>query len=147
MLSRKTEDYLEAILMIVEEKGYARPKDIVFKMDVKHPSVTEMLGKLVSQGLINYEKYGEVKLTSDGLSVARKIKKKHETFEKFLKIIFVSDKVAKEDACTLEHHLNPETIKQFSKFVTFVDSLKKKPKFIKQFEKYCRTGELPKKVE
>ena len=147
MLSRKTEDYLETILVIVEEKGYARPRDIVSKMGVKHPSVTEMLGKLASYELINYEKYGEVKLTTEGLSVARKIKKKHETFEKFLKIIFVSDKVAKEDACTLEHHLNQETIKQFSKFVAFVDALKKRPKFIKLFENYCRTGEMPKKVE
>jgi len=143
MLSRKAEDYLEAIYTIVEEKGYARPRDIVKKMGVSAPSITEMLKKLYDVGLIKYERYTEVRLTSEGLSIAKKIKKRHEIFENFLKIIFISDKVAEEDACTLEHHLNSETVRQLSKFVDFVQSFKKSPEFFKHFRKYCDTGELP----
>lgn len=143
MLSRKAEDYLEAIFIIVKKKGYARPRDIVKGINVKPPSATEMLKKLSNEGLIEYEKYSEIRLTARGLSMAKKIKKRHEIFENFLKIILISDKVAEEDACILEHHLNPETVRQLSKFVDFVHSFKKSPDFFKHFRKYCNTGELP----
>jgi DtxR family Mn-dependent transcriptional regulator len=45
MLSRKTEDYLEAIYNIIEKKGYARVKDIALELKVSSPSVTEMMRK------------------------------------------------------------------------------------------------------
>ncbi|HIH78456.1 MAG TPA: hypothetical protein HA341_05990 [Halobacteria archaeon] len=35
MLSRRTEDYLEAIFDKIEEKGYAKIKDISFALNVK----------------------------------------------------------------------------------------------------------------
>ena len=38
MLTRKVEDYLEAILNVTDEKGYARTKDIAKKLD-EHPQV------------------------------------------------------------------------------------------------------------
>ncbi|MEW6528775.1 MAG: metal-dependent transcriptional regulator [Candidatus Micrarchaeota archaeon] len=144
MLTRKTEDYLEMILDLTDEKGYARTKDLAAKMKVKSPSVTEMLGKLSREGLVVYEKYGGTRLTSEGLSMAKKIKKRHEIFERFLKIIFVSDKVAGKDACIMEHHLDPETNRQLSRFVSFVNGFGRRPEFINHFERFCKTGKLPK---
>ena len=147
MLSRKTEDYLEAILNLIDEKGYARTKDIASKLGVKSPSVTEMLQKLDAKELISYEKYGGVRLTREGLSVARKIRKRHEVFEKFLKMLLVSDKAAEKDACLLEHHLDSETMRQFSKFVSFFECFGRTPEFFKHFERFCKTGKLPKCVK
>ena len=144
MLSRNVEDYLEAIYLIVSKKGYARPKDIVARMGVKHPSATEMIRKLSAQNLVNYEKYGEVTLTKEGEEIAKKIRRRHEIFERFLKIISVPPEIAQKDACILEHNLDSGTIKQLSKFVSFVEAHPGKPLFIEKFEKYCKTGMIPK---
>ncbi|MCK4637383.1 MAG: metal-dependent transcriptional regulator, partial [Methanomicrobia archaeon] len=117
MLSRKTEDYLEAIYNIIEKKGYARVKDIASELKVSSPSVTEMMRKLNERGFIVYEKYSGITLTDNGRKIAEGVKKRHVIFEGFLEIILVPGDVASEDACTMEHHLDPKTIEQFSKFV------------------------------
>ena len=51
------EDYLEAIFNLSKEKGAIRVRDIARKLDVKMPTVTNMLKTLSEGGLIDYEKY------------------------------------------------------------------------------------------
>ncbi len=140
MLSRKTEDYLEAIYNIIEKKGYARVKDIASELKVSSPSVTEMMRKLNERGFIVYEKYSGITLTDNGRKIAEGVKKRHVIFEGFLEIILVPGDVASEDACTMEHHLDPKTIEQFSKFVDFVKSAPVSPKWLEHFKEYCKTG-------
>ena len=54
MLSRKAEDYLEAILNISlrDGKGYARVKEIARALNVKPSSVVEMARRLNGMGLV-----------------------------------------------------------------------------------------------
>ena len=139
--SRSVEDYLEAIYNIVLEKGYARTKDISGELKITPASVTGMLRKLDSDNLINYEKYGAVTLTDKGREIAETVKEKHDTLRAFLNILMISEKTADEDACRLEHDLSPESIKQLSKFVDFVEEAPTHPKWLKHFKKYCTTGE------
>ena len=56
----KAEDYLRTIYEIVMQKGFARIKGITRELDVKPPSVVEMMKKLDDKGLVVYEKYGGV---------------------------------------------------------------------------------------
>lgn len=137
ILSRKAEDYLEAILNITERKGYARIKDIAHELGITPPSVTEMVSKLDKKKLVLYEKYGGVRLTEKGRDIACTVKRRHETFNKFLKIILVPTEIAEKDACILEHHLNSKTIKQFSQFLQFIESEPSYSQFVHQFEKFC----------
>ncbi|MBU7042319.1 MAG: metal-dependent transcriptional regulator [Theionarchaea archaeon] len=137
VLSRKAEDYLEAILNITERKGYARIKDIAHELGITPPSVTEMVSKLDKKKLVLYEKYGGVRLTEKGRDIASTVKRRHETFNKFLKIILVPTEIAEKDACILEHHLNSKTIKQFSQFLQFIENEPSYSQFIHQFEKFC----------
>ena len=44
-LSEREEDYMRGILEVIEEKGYARVRDIAFKVEVKPPSAIEMIKK------------------------------------------------------------------------------------------------------
>ena len=143
MLSRKAEDYLEAIYTIVEKKGYARIKDIATTLHVTPPSVTEMVQKLAKKNLVIYEKYSGVNLTDKGKDVAQSVKYRHDTFNTFLEIILVPGHIAEKDACELEHHLNPKTIEQFSKFVSFVKEAPMYPEWLQQFKEYCKTGSYP----
>jgi DtxR family Mn-dependent transcriptional regulator len=137
VLSRKAEDYLEAILNITDKKGYARIKDIAQELGITPPSVTEMVSKLAKKKLVLYEKYGAVRLTEKGRDIARRVKQRHETFNKFLKIILVPTDIAEKDACILEHHLNTITIKQFSQFLEFIETEPSYSHFMDQFEKFC----------
>jgi Mn-dependent transcriptional regulator len=49
-LTRKAEDYLEAIFTINREKGYAKVRDIALYLKIKPPSVSEMAKKIGLQG-------------------------------------------------------------------------------------------------
>jgi DtxR family Mn-dependent transcriptional regulator len=142
MLSRKIEDYLEAIHNIIEKKGYARVKDIASELKVSSPSVTEMMRKLNNLGFIVYEKYSGITLTDKGGKIAKEVRRRHVIFEDFLEIILVPRDIASKDACTMEHHLDPKTIEQFSKFVAFVENAPVPPKWLEHFRIYCETGEI-----
>ena len=148
MLSRKAEDYLETIYLIMQKKGYVRIKDIAKALNVKPPSVTEMMKKLSREDFVVYERYGGISLTKEGEEIARIVKDKHETFIKLLKIIQVPDEIAKRDAYKLEHHLHPITIEQFKKFIEFVEYFPAmNPRWLTHFIEFCETGKLPECVQ
>ena len=140
-LTGRTEDYLRGIHEIIERKGYARIKDIVKELDVRPSTVVEMMKKLDQMRLVTYEKYGSITLTLQGKEIARAIRERHETFKNFLEIILVPKDVALKDAHVLEHRLDPKTILQFARFVEFITSAPKHPKFVgkwmEQFRRYC----------
>jgi DtxR family Mn-dependent transcriptional regulator len=138
-ITARGEDYLRTIHKIIEHKGSAKTGDIALELNVKPASVVEMLNKLQKLNLIIHEKYGEVKLTKKGLSIAEAIKQRHNTFRKFLEIILVPHEVAVRDAHILEHKLDRKTILQFAKFVDFMTL--ERPGLIKRwkenFKCYC----------
>lgn len=118
-LSRKAEDYLEAILNASSEKGYARTKDIARELCIQPPTVVEMVQKLDRQGMITYRKYDGVTLTPQGRKIAEVIRDRHVTLRSFLEIMNVPHAVAEKDACMMEHELSPETIEQIRMFIAF----------------------------
>ncbi|HJH29440.1 MAG TPA: metal-dependent transcriptional regulator [Methanosarcinaceae archaeon] len=143
MLTRKGEDYLEAILNVTEDKGYARIKDIAVALDVKSPSVVEMVKKLDKMSFVVYRKYDGITLTEKGREIALIIKDRHDTLKAFLEIIKVPEKIAERDACTMEHELNEITTKQVKNLVNFVKSAPEYPQWLRYFETFCTTGKHP----
>ncbi len=141
-LSGRAEDYLRGLHEIIEHKGYARIKDVARELGVQPSSAVEMMKKLDHKGLVVYEKYGGVTLTPEGEDVARAIRERHDTFKKFLEIILVPEDIALKDAHVLEHRLDPKTILQLTRFVDFITSAPKHPKFVgrwmEQFRHYCK---------
>jgi DtxR family Mn-dependent transcriptional regulator len=142
-VSGRAEDYLRAVYEIVQQKGYARTNDISKELNVQQPTVVEMMKKLHSRGFVIYEKYGGISLTPHGKDIVEVVKKRHDTFQKFLKLISVPEDIASKDADVLEHLLHPETILQFERFVGFIGhaSVTGRPKFVErwmeQFKEYC----------
>ncbi len=129
--STKMEDYLEIISELVELKGYATTLDISRYMLVSAPSVTKMLQRLDENGFLEYEKYHGINLTRKGNQVAETIRQKHGILLEFFEILGVGYGTANQDAEGIEHHLNPKTIKQLRKFITF---LKSNPKILENFK-------------
>lgn len=120
-LTPALEDYLEGILILREEKGVVRVKDLATLLKVKASSTIESLKKLKELHLIEQERYGYIELTQSGVNIAKSIRDKHLILKKFLtEVLKVSDDVAESDACKMEHHLSPETL---DKIITFINSL------------------------
>jgi DtxR family Mn-dependent transcriptional regulator len=140
MTTARTEDYLEALDQVIEKKGYAKVKDISKLLEVGPSSVTEMFQKLTKAGYINYEKYGGVTLTSDGKKIAKEIKQKHKILLDFLLILGIDNKIADEDACRIEHVLNPETLNKLTKFVEFINKKEETPRWLDHFNYFYKTG-------
>jgi Mn-dependent DtxR family transcriptional regulator len=115
----RIEDYLEVVYELIQRKGYARSSDIAEQLDVKSASVTSMLQKLHGMGLIVYERYRGLTLTSSGERLARSIQQKHLTILKFLRILGIEEKIAKSDAEGIEHHVHKNTIDRIGRFVDY----------------------------
>ena len=129
--SSRMEDYLEIISELVELKGYATTLDISRYMNVSAPSVTKMLQRLDEGEFLEYEKYHGINLTKKGTDIAEGISQNHGILLEFFEILGVGYDTANQDTEGIEHHLNPKTIKQLRKFITF---LKANPKIIENFK-------------
>jgi Mn-dependent DtxR family transcriptional regulator len=132
-ISSRVEDYLEVISELVDMKGYAATLDISRYMNVSAPSVTKMLKKLDADGYLIYEKYYVINLTGEGQRIADIIKQKHGILLEFFEILGIGKEIANQDAEGIEHYLNPKTIRQIRKFVTF---FKANPKVLNSFNEF-----------
>ena len=111
------EDYLEVIYELIQKKGYATTVDIANYLHVSSPSVTKMVKRLDKMGYLVYEKYRGLQLTSDGISVAKNIHKRHDLLVEFLKMIGIDEDIANRDAEGIEHHLHSQTIEKLEEFI------------------------------
>ncbi|MCR5293088.1 MAG: metal-dependent transcriptional regulator [Eubacterium sp.] len=116
-IHESAEDYLEAILMIREKKGYVRSIDVANHMHVSKPSVSYATKKLRENGFITFNEDGMILLTDSGLEIAANIYKRHKVLTGIFKHLGVSEEIAAEDACKVEHDLSAETFDAICNFV------------------------------
>jgi Mn-dependent DtxR family transcriptional regulator len=109
--SSAVEDYLERILELINTKGYARVVDIASALKISQASVTNMIQRLDAEGLLNYEKYRGLVLTTAGEALARNIARKHQQLTDFLKLLGIDDEVIYHDVEGMEHHISPPTLR------------------------------------
>jgi Mn-dependent DtxR family transcriptional regulator len=117
--SESTEDHLERIQELVEQKGYARVADIAASLSLSRSAVSNMVRRLAKRGFVNYEKYRGFTLTLEGRAVANHVKVRHQTLAELLRLLGLSPETVEEEVETIEHHLRPETLKVFSQLVRF----------------------------
>lgn len=115
--SARVEDYVEVILELIAEKGYARIVDIGEHLHVGAPTVTKTLQRLHADGLVLYERYRGVVLTEEGGRLARDIKRRHDVVADFLRLLGVDEATAHRDTEGLEHHLTPRTLERLARLV------------------------------
>src|SRR5450432_1015327 len=108
--STAVEDYLERILELINSKGYARVVDIAQSLKISQASVTNMVQRLDAEGLLKYEKYRGLVLTTAGETLARSIAHRHQLLTDFLKLLGIDDDVIYHDVEGMEHHISPETL-------------------------------------
>ena len=116
-IHQSAEDYLEAILMIKERKGYVRSIDVANELAVSKPSVSYATKRLRENGYVEFNEDGMLTLTEAGAEIASKTYQKHKLFSQFFQMIGVDAETAQEDACKVEHDLSEETFGRICAFV------------------------------
>ena len=109
--SAAVEDYLERILELINSKGYARVVDIAAALKISQASVTNMVQRLDTEGLLKYEKYRGLVLTPAGARLARKIANRHRLLTDFLKLLGLDEQVIYHDVEGMEHHISAPTLR------------------------------------
>ena len=109
--SAAVEDYLERILELINTKGYARVVDIAQSLKISTASVTNMVQRLDAEGLLKYEKYRGLALTTAGEALAQNITHRHQLLTDFLKLLGLDDEVIYHDVEGMEHHISPPTLR------------------------------------
>lgn len=122
MLSYTEENYLKALLKITfeNESEEVGTNELAKIVAVKPATANDMLKKLKDKGLVKYEKYGKIKLTSEGKKNAVAVLRKHRLWETFLykKFDFTWDEVH-EVAEQLEHIQSTKLIDKLDKFLDY----------------------------
>lgn len=139
------EDYLEAVVMLRARGRGVRVKDISQELGVTAPSVSAALRKLSEEGMVEHERYGQVRLTPAGEKMARNVLHRHEVLRRFLVgILGVAPDIAREDACRMEHSVSPVTLERLLKLVEFADDCpQERPAWVENYRRYAESGALP----
>jgi DtxR family manganese transport transcriptional regulator len=115
--SETAEDYVEIISDLIARRGEARVVDVAACLGVTHVTVSRTVARLRKAGWVHTEPYRSLFLTQAGVDLARKVKRRHEVVERFLRALGVSEQAARADAEGLEHHVSDETLRAFERFV------------------------------
>lgn len=116
-IHQSAEDYLEAILILKNQKGAVRSIDIAVFKNYSKPSISRAVSLLRENGYILVDKDGYITLTESGMEIASKIYERHELIREWLIHIGVPEEIAAEDACKMEHDLSAVTFEKMKEFV------------------------------
>jgi len=122
MLSFTEENYLKALFKISldGDKDSVGTNKLAATLAVKPATANDMLKKLKEKELVDYEKYGKIRLTASGKKKAIDVLRKHRLWETFLyaKLDFSWDEVH-EVAEQLEHIQSEKLVNKLDKYLGY----------------------------
>jgi len=102
--TRAQEDYLKALYQLHGDQRPVPTRELAQRLGISSPSVSEMVTRLSSQGLVEHDKYRGQQLTREGRKVALELVRHHRLLEMFLvEILGYSWDEVHEEAERLEH--------------------------------------------
>ena len=84
MISLSEENYLKAIFHLADKENTVTINEISKFLDVKMPSVNNMMKKFAEKNWVRYESYKPLKITDSGKKQAALVVRKHRLTEMFL---------------------------------------------------------------
>lgn len=116
-LLQSSQDYLETILILSEKLGNkVRTIDIANDLNVTKQSVHRAITKLKENGYVEKNDDYYITLTKEGLIVAEEMLERHILLTDFFVYLGVSQTVASEDACKVEHYISKETFNKIKEY-------------------------------
>ena len=108
-LTQSVEEYLEAIFKLSRDGSPVTVSQLAYALRVSPPSVSEMVRRMRSAGLLTPDKGRGIRLTADGRAEGARLVRRHRLSERFLvDVLDMPWDVVHEEACKLEHALSPE---------------------------------------
>lgn len=116
-ITESMENYLETILVLSKKLPVVRSVDIAEELDFKKSSVSVAVKKLKESNQITVTKEGYIYLTDSGLEIAETIWERHKLISAWLISLGVDEKIAREDACRMEHVISAESFSAIKSYV------------------------------
>ncbi len=102
--TQSQEDYLKALYHLHGDTRPVPTRDLAQRLGISSPSVSEMVGRLVTQGLVEHDRYRGQQLTKEGRKIALELVRHHRLLEMFLvQVLGYSWDEVHEEAERLEH--------------------------------------------
>ena len=103
-LTRSQQDYLKALYLLHGDQRPVPTGDLAQRLGISSPSVSEMVVRLSTQGLVEHDRYRGQQLTREGKKVALELVRHHRLLEMFLvKVLGYTWDEVHEEAERLEH--------------------------------------------
>ncbi len=115
--NESSENYLETILVLSEKLPLVRSVDIANELGYKKSSVSVAMKHLREANHITVDGLGGIHLTESGKEIADTIYERHTFLSSLLMSLGVSEEIALEDACKIEHVISPESFQALKKIV------------------------------
>ena len=116
-ITEATENYMEAILVLGEKIGAVRSVDVANHLGFSKPTISQYMKQFVQHELVTIDSDGHITLTEAGRKVAERTLEKHQIIAKVFMAMGVSEEIALEDACKVEHDLSDETFQKILDFI------------------------------
>lgn len=120
--SPSEENYIEWIYRLAQH-GAVRPGQLAEQLGVKRPSATRAVRSLAEKGLVEHERYGEIRLTASGQALGQAIVRRDQCLTRFLvDILDMPADSADPEVHRLEHVLSDDVLGRLEALVNFASS-------------------------
>lgn len=118
MISSSLEEYLKTIYVLKKQGQDIKVTTIANRMNCTKPSVNKAIKNLKANEMLEYEAYGEIRLTNKGEALAKKVLEAYDIVYVFLtEILEIPKEEAKEEAIRLKAVMNDNTLNILTKYV------------------------------
>lgn len=118
MITSSLEEYLKTIYVLKKQGQDIKVTTIANRMNCTKPSVNKAIKNLKANEMLEYEAYGEIRLTNKGEALAKKVLEAYDIVYVFLtEILEIPKEEAKEEAIRLKAVMNDNTLNMLTKYV------------------------------
>jgi DtxR family transcriptional regulator, Mn-dependent transcriptional regulator len=118
-VSVSVDDFLKHLYLLSRDEKVKVTGSLMAKtLHVSNPAITDMARKLSRKGLIKYEKYQSLQLTTTGMAHALKMVRRHRLWETFLYHVLKLDlQSIHQEAEKLEHQTSEVLLERLADFL------------------------------
>lgn len=120
-LTESMEDYLEMICRLSNEEGFARVNELAARLHVTPSSSSKMVAVLRENGLVEFEKYGVIRPTAEGVLQGERLLCRHRLLTRFFCLLNgTGDEL--ELVEQVEHFMPEETMQNLERLIRFMET-------------------------
>ena len=118
MITKSLEEYIKAMYVLKMQNGQIRVTDVANKLNVSKASVNKAVKNLKEEELVNYEAYGDIKLTNNGEELAKKVLEAYDIGVLFFRdVLGLDEEKATNEAEHLKSAISDEAFNSLARYV------------------------------